>query len=398
MVRDLFFSSAWQVIEERVNMGPGTAQQVWSPVYVDALVERDRDATGGGSLNERLYVQQDANWNVTAVTDATGAVQERYAYDPYGLATVYDASWTLRGPASASQYAWVYLHQGGRYEGLDSTSGLYNFRNRDLSPTLGRWMEEDPIGYAAGDANLYGYVNDRPLGLNDPQGLIKGKGEYKDCNCIGWKEVTVQANVLWGAVNTFATDLRDANQIFEQCCITVKSAGVVKWDKRRTEAIIGRPPIGGILAVWTVQGRPTWDEIALTRNQDPNAGVVYAYYVSQISAKKTTLGYAFSFDVWGKYAPAIVLSDDAFKVRRRGNDVKQNGNVFAHELGHILLNDRGEHVPNSRYKRGYIPGPNLMAESPNIAWQLVEIQCDQMRRNKKLLRWEILLPELRELH
>jgi YD repeat-containing protein len=33
-------------------------------------------------LTERFYVQQDANWNVTAIIDK-GTVQERYVYDPY---------------------------------------------------------------------------------------------------------------------------------------------------------------------------------------------------------------------------------------------------------------------------------------------------------------------------
>ena len=45
---------------------------VWSPVYVDALVLRDQRRTGGGTLSERLCVQQDANWNVTALVNAVG--------------------------------------------------------------------------------------------------------------------------------------------------------------------------------------------------------------------------------------------------------------------------------------------------------------------------------------
>src|SRR5205823_582304 len=116
---------------------------VWSPVYVDALVERD----AGG---QRLYVQQDANWNVTALISSGGVVQERYAYDPYGKptdgsgnASVLTPDWASR---TTSLFNWIYLQQGGRY---DATSGLYNFRNRDLSPTLGRWLEQDQMGYAA---------------------------------------------------------------------------------------------------------------------------------------------------------------------------------------------------------------------------------------------------------
>jgi RHS repeat-associated protein len=61
-----------------------------------------------------------------------------------------------------------YLFQGGRY---DSTTGLYEFGARDYSPTLGRWMEQDPAGYAAGDSNLYGFLAEDPLDATDPSGL-----------------------------------------------------------------------------------------------------------------------------------------------------------------------------------------------------------------------------------
>src|SRR5205085_4499116 len=46
--RDLYYSDQWQVLEERVGGAP-KSHYVWSPLYVDALVLRDRD-TGGGSL------------------------------------------------------------------------------------------------------------------------------------------------------------------------------------------------------------------------------------------------------------------------------------------------------------------------------------------------------------
>jgi YD repeat-containing protein len=103
--KSLYFSSNWQVLEEDWS-GATQVQYVWSAVYVDAMVERDRGS-------ERLYVLQDANWNVTALVNTSGAVQERYVYDPYGQVTVLDPNWNAR---SNSSFAWVYLHQGGRYD------------------------------------------------------------------------------------------------------------------------------------------------------------------------------------------------------------------------------------------------------------------------------------------
>jgi RHS repeat-associated protein len=166
--RTLYYSSSWQVLEEDVS-GAAQVQYVWSPVYMDAMVERDRDPNNSGVLSERFYVQQDANWNVTAIINTTGAVQERYAYDPYGSPTILDPSWNTRGIGSGSLFAWVYLHQGGRYDPL---SGLYQFRNRDYSAILGRWIENDPLGYAAGDTNLYRYVGNAPTDMADPAGLL----------------------------------------------------------------------------------------------------------------------------------------------------------------------------------------------------------------------------------
>jgi RHS repeat-associated protein len=162
---DFYYSDQWQVLEERVG-GQARVQYVWSPVYVDALVLRDRNTDGDGTLDERLWVVQDANYNVTAIFDNSGNVVERYIYDPFGQATVLDAEWNVRSGGSA--YDWLYLHQGGRY---DVTSGLYHFRYRDYSPTLGRWTSLDPLRYDAGDVNLYRPVGNNPLNSLDPSGL-----------------------------------------------------------------------------------------------------------------------------------------------------------------------------------------------------------------------------------
>src|SRR5262249_399825 len=151
-------------LEEWVG-GQAQAQYVWGPGYVDQLVERDRDANGDGTLEERLYALQDANWNVTALMDTSGNVVERYAYDPFGQTTALAPAWSTRG---SSAYGWAYPFQTGRY---DSATGLYGFRERDYSPTLGRFVERDPLGFAAGDTNVYRFVGNGPTNATDPSGL-----------------------------------------------------------------------------------------------------------------------------------------------------------------------------------------------------------------------------------
>jgi RHS repeat-associated protein len=167
---DFYYSDQWQVLEERVG-GNATAQYVWSPVYVDALILRDRDTDANGSLDERLWVQQDANWNVTALIDGSGNVVERYLYDAFGSVTILDGSGNV---LSNSAYDWEYLWQGLR---LDPATGLYHARYREIHPLLGRPLQRDPLGFDAGDVNLYRWEANQPANVTDPTGLttINGK-------------------------------------------------------------------------------------------------------------------------------------------------------------------------------------------------------------------------------
>jgi RHS repeat-associated protein len=175
--RSLYYSSNWQVLEERVN-GTARVSNVWSPVYVDAMVCRDRDSNNDGSLEERLYPTHDANFNVTALLNSAGTVVEKYAYDPYGVVTIYNASNTVLG---SSAYGWQHFHQGGR---LSAESGLYHFRNREYSATLGRWVTMDPIRYASRDTNLYRYESDSPIARLDQLGLADSASWWKTyCGC-----------------------------------------------------------------------------------------------------------------------------------------------------------------------------------------------------------------------
>jgi RHS repeat-associated protein len=163
--RHYYFSSAWRVLEERVGSSTSPDRQyLWGRRYVDELIFRDRDTDANGTLDERLYALQDANFNITAIADTSGAVAERFSYTPYGQRTILTPSW---GARSSSLYAWDAGHQGLTH---DTETGLIANRYRYLHPLLGRFTQRDPIGYLGGSMGLYEYVGGDPIAHMDPSG------------------------------------------------------------------------------------------------------------------------------------------------------------------------------------------------------------------------------------
>jgi len=141
-VRHFYFSDQWQVLEERVDIATTADKQyVWGERYIDDLVLRDKGS-------ERLYALQDALFNVVAIAEETGSVQERFAYQPYGESESLNPDFTSY---TGSDYNWEYRFTGRR---LDLETGLQLNRNRFYHAPLGRWLSRDPIGFDGG-WNLY---------------------------------------------------------------------------------------------------------------------------------------------------------------------------------------------------------------------------------------------------
>ena len=197
-VRHFYYSSQWQVLEERSEVMTGSAgggvpedadtQYVWGLRYIDDLILRDRDADGssGNGLEERLYALQDANWNVVALAEPDGDIVERFIYDGYGHATPLAPDFTSY---TGSDYTWPYLFTGRR---LDEEIGMMQYRNRYYHIQLGRFVTRDPIGYGGGDANLYGYVFGNPLAFSDPSGLQEGKEIENALALLGVDDRTIK--------------------------------------------------------------------------------------------------------------------------------------------------------------------------------------------------------------
>jgi RHS repeat-associated protein len=83
---------------------------------------------------------------------------------------------------------------------LDKATGLQNNLNRWYDSNTGRWLSEDPIGFRAGDANLYRYVGNEPTRYTDPSGLWRWFGWVRKGGCIkewwsGWWPTAADAVV-----------------------------------------------------------------------------------------------------------------------------------------------------------------------------------------------------------
>ena len=78
------------------------------------------------------------------VNASDGSVAQRMDYDEFGN--------VLQDTNPGFQ---PFAFAGGLY---DSQTKLTRFGARDYDPEVGRWTAKDPIGFAGGDVNLYGYV------------------------------------------------------------------------------------------------------------------------------------------------------------------------------------------------------------------------------------------------
>ncbi len=152
-----------QEVEELDGSGAVQSDFVWGGLYVDQLVQMRR---GGGTY----YAHQNSVFSVVALTDASGAVAERYGYSSvYGVCQVQNADGSSRSAASEVGNPWRF--QGRRF---DPETGWLYFRARFLDPAAGRWVSRDPLGIW-GDAgqigNAYSFCGNDPVNGVDPSGL-----------------------------------------------------------------------------------------------------------------------------------------------------------------------------------------------------------------------------------
>jgi RHS repeat-associated protein len=152
VIHYIFDAEGHLLAEHDGSTGAMIREYVWLGDNPVALI-----ANVGGTA-ELYFIHTGQIGEPLAVTDIGQGLAWSAAVDPWGRATML-----------ASPVGDLDLRLPGQW--LQLESGLHQNWMRDYDPTLGRYVQADPIGLVAGQ-NLYAYVDGDPLNFEDPTGEI----------------------------------------------------------------------------------------------------------------------------------------------------------------------------------------------------------------------------------
>ncbi|MDH3445779.1 MAG: RHS repeat-associated core domain-containing protein, partial [Deltaproteobacteria bacterium] len=115
------------------------------------------------------HLLADALGSSIALTDASGAVQTDYTFEPFGRTTA-------TGLSSTNPFQYTGRENDG--------TGLHYYRARYYNAAFNRFLAEDPLPCEQRKGiSLYAYVSNNPINLTDPSGLAPRTGGTREaCN------------------------------------------------------------------------------------------------------------------------------------------------------------------------------------------------------------------------
>ncbi|MBA4137238.1 MAG: hypothetical protein C0518_07985 [Opitutus sp.] len=150
----------------RKDAGGGVQERtIWGPSANEALA-RWTPSDGWH------YFHHDPLNSPVAITNTSGLVIERYLYDVFGMDFVFDAA---GAPRTTSIVANPWRFTGQEWM---ADLALHNYKNRFYQNDLGRFIQQDPLRFDAGDFNLYRYCGNDGINHVDPHGLAMSRNPY----------------------------------------------------------------------------------------------------------------------------------------------------------------------------------------------------------------------------
>ncbi|MHB0961179.1 MAG: RHS repeat domain-containing protein [Pirellulaceae bacterium] len=146
---------------------------------VDMILADEQLPNGGIGLTSVSYTSGSTLWpladhlgSVRDLVDNNGKIREHVVYNSFGKRlseSDFDASGNPIASNNPAAVDHLFGYTGREWD--DDIELQYN-RARWYDPAQGRWLSQDPIGFAAGDVNLYQYVGNGPTYAEDPSGLV----------------------------------------------------------------------------------------------------------------------------------------------------------------------------------------------------------------------------------
>ena len=122
-----------------------------------------------GPIIDQVLAQEDGDGNVIwALTDHQGTVRD--VVDSDGD-LVNHISYDSFGNITSETNTDVDFRFGYTGREFDEEVDSYYYRARHYDASIGQFISEDPLSFAAGDTNLYRYVFNSPANYTDPLGL-----------------------------------------------------------------------------------------------------------------------------------------------------------------------------------------------------------------------------------